>query len=70
MLKKILISIINIYRKYLSPLKLRTCRFYPTCSCYAAGSVEKFGVIKGLLKSIKRISKCHPFHQGGYDPVE
>ena len=70
MVKKILISGIKFYRKYLSPLKLQTCRFYPTCSQYALESVEKYGAVKGALKGLKRILKCHPFHPGGYDPVE
>ena len=70
MLKKMAISAINFYRKYLSALKLRSCRFYPTCSEYAACSIDKFGISKGIFRSIKRILKCHPFHRGGYDPVE
>ena len=70
MLKRILVGIIKFYRKYLSILKLRTCRFYPTCSEYAIEALEKFGLFKGIFKSTKRILKCHPFHPGGYDPVE
>ena len=66
----ILTSIIRFYRKYLSSLKLPTCRFYPTCSQYALESVEKFGAFKGIAKAIKRLLKCHPFHHGGYDPVK
>jgi len=69
MFKKAIIFLIGFYRKYLSQLKLQSCRFYPTCSEYAMESVRKFGVVKGILKSGKRILKCHPFHPGGYDPV-
>lgn len=69
MIKKGLILALKFYRNYLSPLKLRTCRFYPTCSEYSIGSIQKFGVIKGIIKSVKRILKCHPFHPGGYDPA-
>jgi len=47
-----------------------SCRFYPTCSEYAVQAVEKYGVLKGLYMGIKRVLKCHPFHPGGYDPVE
>ena len=46
------------------------CRFYPTCSEYAAEALEKHGIIKGSALSLKRIAKCHPFHAGGYDPVK
>ncbi|MFH1594679.1 MAG: membrane protein insertion efficiency factor YidD [Candidatus Omnitrophota bacterium] len=69
MTKKIVIQLIEFYRKWLSPLKLRTCRFYPSCSEYAKESVSRFGVLKGMGKSAVRILKCHPFHPGGYDPA-
>ncbi|MFZ7102984.1 MAG: membrane protein insertion efficiency factor YidD [Peptococcaceae bacterium] len=70
MFTKILIKIIIIYQKFISPLKGRTCRFYPTCSEYALQSVSKYGFLKGGFLSLKRIVKCHPFHPGGYDPVK
>ena len=69
-MKKILVYMINIYRNYLSHLKLQSCRFHPTCSEYAAGAIEKNGVVKGLLASAKRILRCHPFSSGGHDPVK
>jgi hypothetical protein len=69
MVKKGLLLTILFYQKVISPMKPRTCRFYPTCSEYAKQAVEKYGVLKGGWMSIKRISKCHPFHPGGYDPV-
>lgn len=69
--KKILLFLINFYRKYLSSLKMQpTCRFYPTCSQYAYEAVSKYGFLKGGWMAIKRICKCHPFHPGGYDPVK
>jgi len=68
-LKNIVIFFIRFYRKALSPLKLPTCRFYPSCSEYSLECVKKYGVVKGALKSIARILKCHPFHPGGFDPV-
>lgn len=64
------IGLISLYRKFISPLKPPTCRFYPTCSQYALESLEKYGIITGSLKAIIRILKCHPFHPGGYDPVK
>lgn len=68
-MKTILIGLIRLYQKYISPLKRPSCRFYPTCSEYSIQSIKKYGVLKGVWKSITRISKCHPFHPGGYDPV-
>ena len=70
MIQKITVAVIKFYRNSLSPHKLQSCRFYPTCSQYALEAVEKFGFFKGIIKSTKRILKCHPFHLGGYDPVE
>ena len=69
-MKNILIQIIKLYRKYISPLKGRpTCIYYPTCSQYAIEALEKYGVVKGTYLAVKRILRCHPFHKGGYDPV-
>ncbi|MCM1565998.1 MAG: membrane protein insertion efficiency factor YidD [Dehalobacter sp. 4CP] len=69
MMETVFVSIIVFYQRFVSPLKGRTCRFYPTCSDYAIQSVKKYGIIKGIGKSLIRIAKCHPFHPGGYDPV-
>jgi putative membrane protein insertion efficiency factor len=65
-----LTGIIKLYRKFISPVKPPTCRFYPTCSQYALDSLEKHGMMVGVYKSAIRILKCHPFHPGGYDPVK
>ena len=69
LLKKIIIALIRFYQLALSPLKQPTCRFSPTCSKYSIEAIERFGVIKGTYLSVRRILKCHPFHEGGYDPV-
>ncbi|AGL03980.1 membrane protein insertion efficiency factor YidD [Desulfoscipio gibsoniae] len=69
-MKIILISIVRLYQKYISPLKGPSCRFYPTCSEYAVQALLKYGVCKGIVKTVIRILKCHPFHPGGYDPVK
>lgn len=61
--------LITLYQRVLSPLLPRSCRFEPSCSQYAAEAIRHFGFSRGLLKSICRISKCHPLHPGGYDPV-
>ena len=69
-MKFIFIFIIKIYQKIISPLLGPRCRFYPTCSEYAKEAILKKGILKGLFLSIKRILKCHPFHPGGYDPID
>ena len=68
-MKKILISLIKGYHKYISPALPGACRFYPTCSMYAVEAIEKFGVVRGSLLSMWRILRCNPFCRGGYDPV-
>ena len=72
-MKDLLLALIRFYRKYLSPLKKQpACRFIPSCSAYAYEAIEKYGVRKGGLLALKRLSKCHPFHRGEhnyYDPV-
>ena len=69
MIKKLLIQLIKLYQKYLSPLKRLHCPYYPTCSNYGLEAIEKYGVIKGGLLAAWRIIRCNPFSKGGYDPV-
>ncbi|NLX70297.1 MAG: membrane protein insertion efficiency factor YidD [Clostridiales bacterium] len=66
----LIIWIIKVYQTVISPALPKSCRFYPTCSQYTVQALEKYGVLKGLSMGIKRISRCHPFHPGGYDPLE
>ncbi len=68
-LKKILISIIRIYQRLLSPLFPNSCRFYPTCSNYTITAIEQHGIIYGIYLSAIRIAKCNPLHPGGFDYV-
>ncbi|WP_163972157.1 membrane protein insertion efficiency factor YidD [Oceanobacillus halotolerans] len=68
-MKYLLIGIIRFYRKFISPIKPPICRFYPTCSAYGLEAIKRFGAIKGGYLTIRRISKCHPFHPGGIDLV-
>lgn len=69
-LKNILIKLIKIYQKFLSPLKrYGCCKYYPTCSNYAIEALEVHGPIKGSLLTVWRILRCNPFSKGGYDPV-
>ncbi len=69
-MKHLVIMTLKFYRKYLSTLKIRCCRFYPSCSEYAIGAVEKHGVLFGGIKSVWRLIRCNPFSRGGYDPVQ
>ncbi len=66
---KFLILLIKFYQLFISPVLPGSCRFVPTCSEYSKEAIRKYGALKGTLLTIKRISKCHPFHPGGYDPV-
>jgi uncharacterized protein len=67
--KKVIIFILKAYKRIISPIMPDSCRFYPTCSEYAMQAVNKYGVLKGSIKSIYRILRCNPFNKGGYDPV-
>ena len=65
-----LAAAVRFYQRYLSPLKMvSTCRFEPTCSAYALEAISVHGALKGLVLSAIRLSKCGPWHPGGYDPV-
>lgn len=70
MIKRCLISIIEFYQKYISPHLGKNCRFYPSCSEYTKQAIDKYGIIKGIFKSFKRILKCNPINAGGYDPLK
>ncbi|WP_163536890.1 membrane protein insertion efficiency factor YidD [Gracilibacillus sp. YIM 98692] len=63
------IGIIRFYQKFISPMFLPSCRFQPTCSQYSLECFRSFNVFRAFYYTIKRLSKCHPFHSGGFDPV-
>ena len=65
----ILITLIKLYRYLISPWLGQHCRFEPSCSAYALTAMERYGAIKGTLLTIRRLSRCHPWHTGGFDPV-
>ncbi|MHC0552128.1 membrane protein insertion efficiency factor YidD [Salinicoccus sp. CNSTN-B1] len=68
-MKSILLSMIRFYQKAISPMFPPSCRFYPTCSNYSIDAVQEHGALKGGYLAVRRILKCHPFHEGGFDPV-
>ncbi len=68
-MSQFLIALIKLYQITLSPFFGQQCRFAPTCSHYAIESIQLHGVFKGCLLAIKRLSHCHPWHEGGHDPV-
>ena len=68
-MKTVLLKLIDIYRRGISPNTPPSCRFAPTCSAYAFEAIEKYGALKGGYLAMRRLFKCHPFHKGGYDPV-
>lgn len=65
---KLLILLIRVYQWTLSPLLGPCCRFHPSCSRYALACLEHHGTLTGVWLTLKRLSRCHPFHPGGYDP--
>ena len=71
-MKRVLIALVQFYRKRISPHTRPSCRFLPTCSAYALEALEKHGAGRGSLLALRRLSKCHPFHRQAsveYDPV-
>ncbi|MCP3663867.1 MAG: membrane protein insertion efficiency factor YidD [Gammaproteobacteria bacterium] len=68
-MKRVFIWLIKGYSYLISPLLGNNCRYYPTCSAYTQEAIALHGVWRGLWLGIKRVSRCHPFHEGGVDPV-
>ncbi len=69
-MRHVLIYLIKLYQKIISPMFAPSCRFYPTCSEYAVQAITKYGALKGGAKAAWRILRCNPFNKGGIDPVE
>lgn len=63
-----LIAVVRLYQWTVAPLLGRHCRFEPTCSYYFIAAVRKYGALRGTIRGLRRIGRCHPFHPGGYDP--
>ena len=66
---RLLLAVIGLYRRFLSPLLGAHCRFAPTCSAYAAGAIRTHGAARGIVLAVRRIARCHPWNPGGVDPV-
>lgn len=67
--QRIGLVLIRSYQRLISPFLGRNCKYSPTCSAYVYQAVERFGLIHGVKMGAARIARCHPFHEGGYDPV-
>ena len=67
--RQLALALIRFYRFWISPMIGPHCRFEPTCSQYAVTAIENYGAVLGFWLTLKRLGKCHPFHQGGLDPV-
>jgi len=68
-MRKVVIAALSFYKRFLSPFVPAACRFRPTCSEYMLEAVEKHGVGRCVWMGTLRLLRCHPFHQGGFDPV-
>lgn len=68
-MRRLLIALIRVYQYTISPYLAPSCRYTPTCSRYSIEAIQQFGVIRGSWMAARRISRCHPWHEGGYDPV-
>ncbi len=68
-MKAFILLVLRGYKRFVSPLLPRACRFEPTCSVYMYQAIERKGVLRGLWLGIRRLIRCHPFCAGGYDPV-
>ncbi|MGV1100968.1 membrane protein insertion efficiency factor YidD [Thiovibrio sp. JS02] len=69
-MKRFFIALVRCYQLFISPLFPPACRFSPTCSQYAIEAISLHGARRGLYLAIRRILRCHPFHPGGFDPVD
>ena len=67
--KKIALGLIKLYQSTISKVLPSSCRYTPTCSEYTSEAINRYGIFKGIWMGTKRIARCHPWHEGGYDPV-
>jgi putative membrane protein insertion efficiency factor len=69
LLKLLIINIIKIYQRFISPFFPSSCKFSPSCSRYGIEAINKYGAIRGSFLTVKRVLKCNPWNNGGYDPI-
>jgi putative membrane protein insertion efficiency factor len=70
MLNRIFLKFVRGYQRWISPFLLPACRFYPSCSEYAAQAIQRYSLVKAVVLIVTRIFKCHPYHEGGSDPLK
>jgi putative membrane protein insertion efficiency factor len=68
-MKFFVLALLRFYKRWISPMLPSACRFHPTCSVYMMDAVTAHGVLRGVWMGLRRIGRCHPFHEGGFDPV-
>lgn len=68
-MKRVVLALIQFYRLWISPALPPSCRFYPSCSEYTYQAIDKYGLRRGGWLGLRRLSRCHPWHPGGFDPV-
>ena len=68
-MRKPVLTILRFYKRWISPMLPSACRYHPTCSEYMMEAIERHGVARGVAKGFVRLLRCHPFHEGGFDPV-
>ena len=69
MMRSVALALLRFYKRLISPLLPPMCRFEPTCSVYMMRAVEKYGALRGIWLGLRRLTRCHPFNPGGWDPV-
>ena len=70
MFNRIFLKFVRGYQRWISPFLLPACRFYPSCSEYAAQAIQRYSLVKAVVLIVTRIFKCHPYHEGGSDPLK